>query len=209
MKFEKWIHLYKFHLLEHDEITFKFEQYNSDFNQLFSKFIYSEQNRLNITKSTNINETIDESTNINENIDESTNINENIDESMNMNKIYKKLSKKMHPDMFNGLTENEEKKVNEEFNNMKKAYDSQNLIELIKLSIEKGIEIDETMIDTNIAITQIKKNIEDLETKTKKIKTTLAWLYYEGEQCERNSVILFMAKKFNVNMEDINKCIYC
>jgi hypothetical protein len=94
------------------------------------------------------------------------------EKSEKLKKLYKKLSKKLHPDR--GGNE-------EEFINIKKYYEQSNYFEMTKLADEYDVEYDVEESD----ISKYEQTITRLEKKLEDLKFNTIYCFYSGSDTEK------------------------
>jgi len=118
------------------------------------------------------------------------------DESLK--KVYKDLAKKLHPDK--GGDEDRFKKIVDD-------YQSNNLLGLIDTAVESGVEV--TLSDDDEK--KLEKIIEETKKKIEHYKTTLAYVWKNGNKLQRYQVLstlgMYLGKPINVEnlSDDIKK----
>ena len=93
-----------------------------------------------------------------------------------LKKVYRKLSTILHPDK--GGTE-------EKFTELKQAYESNDIIELVNIAAENNIEIDLTEDDIELMM----KSINSVNKSINEKQMTMIWQYYKGGPRARKAVI--------------------
>lgn len=169
---KKYIHLYMYSKLEYEELKDIFDGNLKNFNSKFAKYIKTGDP---------VNDTIPEKTAKNDNI----------------KKLYRKISKKLHPDK-NLMNENSK----EEFIKLQNAYQEDNLIELILIAEENKIEIDDEIIGDPENIEIIKDNIISFEKKINHIKNSFAWIYYNGSILQRDCLFNKLKEIWDLSKEE-------
>jgi ribosome-binding protein aMBF1 (putative translation factor) len=106
-----------------------------------------------------------------------------------LRKVYKKISKKAHPDK--GGTK-------EDFNELKIAYEDRDILALIKLSVKYNIPVLLVKEDTDL----IEKSISDLTNKLSEITQSLVWNYFNGNENERKSIILELEQVHGIKLTE-------
>ena len=113
-------------------------------------------------------------------------------------KVYKDLAKKLHPD-----TGGDESKFKDVVDN----YQSNNLIGLIDIAVENDVEFNLSEDDE----LKIQKDIEDTKKYIEHYKTTLAYVWKNGNKLQRYQVLstlgMYLGKPINVEnlSDDIKK----
>ena len=168
MSYKKWVHKYKYLKYELDETKDLKEKYQQDFN---SKFTFKDKKdpEVIIPK---------------EDIIESS---PKKQKNKEVKELYKKLSKKLHPDK--GGNEDEFKELNS-------FYKDENILEMAIKAEELDIEIpnnNEFFSDDNF-----EKLCNNLEKKSNHIKNTLAWKWSLATEEERKILIVLFEQQHGV-----------
>ena len=106
-----------------------------------------------------------------------------------LRKVYKKISKKAHPDK-GGTTE--------DFNELKKAYEDRDILALVKLSVKYNIPVILVKEDTDL----IEKCITDITEKLSEITKSLVWNYFNGNENERKSIIAELEEVHGIKLTE-------
>lgn len=93
-----------------------------------------------------------------------------------LKKLYKRLSKHAHPDKGGNV---------QDFNELKKAYENRDIIELVKFAVKYNVKVKLISTDTKL----IEKRIEYLTTKINEIDKSLVWMFFHGDENVRKQVI--------------------
>ena len=196
-KYKKYKLKLEYFFLEYNDILEQQKIYEKQFNEEFKNELqqcFSSLNNENINNNEEINDNNEEINDDNEEINNNENLNnkKKIPKSNIITKLFRKLSKLYHPDHNLNNTEND--KI---YNNIKKAYDDNDLIELIMYAMQNNIEFGE--LDDNL-INQIDKKIDELNEKINTLKKTAAWLWYTTDDIEKkNKLKNFFYKQWNPN----------
>jgi len=168
MSYKKWIYKYKYLKFDFDEVKELREKYNKEFNSKFKfkdrhedEIIIPEENELDPPPKKTKNKKIKE--------------------------LYKKLSKKVHPDK--GGNE-------EDFNELNKFYESENILEMAIKAEEFDLEIED--IDEYFTDEGFSNLCSKLEEETEFIKTTLAWKWATASEEEKKILIVLFETKYGV-----------
>ena len=189
-KYKKYKLKLEYFFLEYNDILEQQKIYEKQFNVEFKNELQQCFSSLN-NETTSNNEEINDD---NEEIDNDENLNnkKKPPKSSIITKLFRKLSKLYHPDHNLNNTEND--KI---YNNIKNAYDDNDLIELIMYAMQNNIEFGE--LDDNL-INQIDKKIDELNEKINTLKKTAAWLWYTTDDIEKkNKLKNFFYKQWNPN----------
>ena len=168
MSYKKWIYKYKYLKFDFDEVKELREKYNKEFNSKFEfkdrqedEILIPEENKLDSPPKKTKNKKIKE--------------------------LYKKLSKKVHPDK--GGNE-------EDFNELNKLYESENILEMAIKAEEFDLEIED--IDEYFTDEGFSSLCSKLEEKTKYIKRTLAWKWATASEEEKKILIVLFETQYGV-----------
>ena len=105
-----------------------------------------------------------------------------------LKKLYKKLAAHVHPDRGGS---------NALFQEVNKAYESNNLMTLLTKAGEYGIDYDVDDDDEQI----LERNLKELELEIHRKKSTLAWLWGRGSKKERLYVITEVERQTGYKVE--------
>ena len=168
MSYKKWIYKYKYLKFDYDEVKELREKYNKEFNSKFEfkdrqedEIIIPEENKLDSPPKKPKNKKIKE--------------------------LYKKLSKKVHPDKGGN---------DEDFNELNKFYKNENILEMAIKAEEFNLEIED--IDEYFTDEGFSSLCSKLEEETKFIKTTLAWKWATSSEEEKKVLIVLFETKYGV-----------
>ena len=108
-------------------------------------------------------------------------------------KLYKSLATKTHPDKMGG--------DHEVFQNVKDAYEKQDLAEMLEMAGTYGVKYE--MDDDDVEI--LEKNLRKLKTEIDKIKDTIGWLWGTGTTEDRKFCVSRVEEetKLKVKNEDL------
>ena len=170
MSYKKWIYKYKYLKAEFNEIEELTFNYTVEFNKLFdfkdknSTPLSSEDNSLKNFKT------------------------KKHPESKN---LYKKLSKKLHPDKGGSETS---------FKELNKLYEEEDLLGMIIKAEESNIDISNLKI--NKSEEEFKSLCNSLEDKIKNTKSTLAWKWAETPDDQKPILIKFLEQVHGVVLKE-------
>jgi len=168
MSYKKWIHKYKYLKYELDETKDLKEKYQQDFN---SKFTFKDKQDPEIVIPK-------------EDIIKSPPKKEKDKEIKN---LYKKLSKKLHPDK--GGNEDEFKELNS-------FYKDDNILEMAIKAEELDIEIPNS--DSFFSDDNFEKLCNNLEEKASFMKSTLAWKWALATEEEKKILLILFEQQHGV-----------
>ena len=168
MSYKKWIYKYKYLKCDFDETKELREEYIKDFNSKFT-FKDKKEDKVIIPKEDELEKPLKKQKN------------------KKIKELYKKLSKKLHPDK--GGDE-------KDFNELNEFYESENILEMAIKAEELDLEIgniNEYFTDENF--TNLCLNLEE---QTQFIKTTLAWRWAIATEEEKKSLIILFEQQHGV-----------
>lgn len=114
-------------------------------------------------------------------------------DNKNLKPLYKKLSKKLHPDRGGN---------NEEFVKFKEEYEKGNYFGLTELAVENDIELD----GYEIGIDEYKDQIQTLEKELKELKNNTFWWFYNGTPTQQQMAKYYLEQFYNTKIfEDIQR----
>jgi|TARA_R110001592_G_scaffold48784_2_gene153055 hypothetical protein len=168
MSYKKWIHKYKYLKYELDEVKNSKEKYQQDFN---SKFTFKDKKdpEVIIPKEDTIESPSKKQKN------------------KEVKELYKKLSKKLHPDK--GGSEDDFKELNN-------FYKEDNILEMAIKAEELNIEILDS--DNLFSDNNFEKLCNNLEEKANFMKSTLAWKWALATEEERKILIVLFEQQHGV-----------
>ena len=168
MSYKKWIHKYKYLKYELDEIKELKEKYQQDFN---SKFTFKDKKNPEVV------------------IPEEDKLEKPPKKEKNkeVKDLYKKLSKKLHPDK--GGNEDEFKELNN-------FYKEENILEMAIKAEELDIEIPNS--DKFFSDDNFEKLCNNLEKEANYMKSTLAWKWDLATEEERKILIILFEQQHGV-----------
>ena len=111
-----------------------------------------------------------------------------------LRKLYRKLSRHAHPDKGGNV---------EDFNELKKAYEDRDIIELIKFAVKYGEKIDLVESDSKL----IEEKITSISNKIHEIDKSLVWQFFHGDESIKKQVIeeLQIFHDIKLSEKDIKK----
>ena len=111
-----------------------------------------------------------------------------------LRKLYRKLSRHAHPDKGGNV---------EDFNELKKAYEDKDIIELIKFAVKYGEKIDLVESDSKL----IEEKITSISNKINEIDKSLVWQFFHGDENIKKQVIeeLQLFHDIKLSEKDIKK----
>tara|TARA_R110000782_G_C14515602_1_gene380457 strand:+ start:32 stop:553 length:522 start_codon:yes stop_codon:yes gene_type:complete len=168
MSYKKWIYKYKYLKYDFDETKELKEKFQQDFNSKF-EFKNKKEDEVIIPKEDEVDSPPKKQKN------------------KKIKELYKKLSKKLHPDK--GGSE-------EDFNELNKFYESENILEMAIKSEELNLEIEN--IDEYFTDDSFSSLCSNLEEQTSFIKNTLAWKWAIATEEEKKTLIILFEQQHGV-----------
>ena len=165
---KKLSYRYNYLKLELEEIENLIEKYINEWNTTFGKYFV--EDKVELCQNIETGELRDSPPNVEEKKKKRKTQPKKIKE------LYRKLSSKLHPDK--GGTA-------EEFNELKKAYEEGDILQLVSLGAENNIE---TNIDEEDLIL-LENTISNLEKKISKQNKSMVFLYYTGDLVAKKAII--------------------
>ena len=163
MSYKKWVYKYKYLQVEFEEVKQQKEKYLIEFNKLFD---FKDKNPTPTVKDA---------------IEKSSKPKPKVPKRKNTKNLYKKLSKKIHPDRGGS---------SEEFIELNELYEEGDLLGMITKAEEYEINTDEFKED-KIEL-EFEHSCLQLEEKTNELKQTLAWQWGEaGDKDKQNLIAMF------------------
>jgi len=185
MSYKKWIYKYKYLKCEFDETKELRDKYQKDFNLKFTFKDKQTHKDPEINKNPNIDWDIELEENINE--EDHLTISPKKEKNKKVKELYKKLSKKLHPD----------KGGNEkDFNELNEFYESENILEMAIKAEELNIEIED--INEHFSDDNFLNLCSNLEEQSLFIKKTLAWRWAIATEEERKILVQLFEQQHGV-----------
>lgn len=160
MSYKKWVYKYKYLQVEFEEVKQQKEKYLIEFNRLFA------------FKDKKPSQTVKDA------IEESNKPKPKSPKQKNTKNLYKKLSKKIHPDRGGS---------SEEFVKLNELYEEGDLLGMISKAEEYEINTDEFKED-KIEL-EFEQSCLQLEEKTNELKQTLAWQWGKAQDQDKQGLI--------------------
>lgn len=181
MSYKKWILKYKWLEEEIKETLYKLEEYKVEFYDYFEDVFDEKKLEEEAVKRENLKQEIKE---------EEIEIEEESKEDKPGKKLYKKLSKMLHPDKENGDIE--------KFKTISKLYNSYDTLGLVLEATELDIDI-EDYIDEEL-LKSFEGSCGMLENKISSLKKTAAWLWHHVGDDNRQHL-----KNFILNTQPVKE----
>ena len=178
----KLSHKYQFLKLELEEIEEQSEDYLSEFNKHFGKYFIDKNTEMWLNEETG--EMRDKPPTTEEKKQRKA-------KDPKLKKLYKKLSTYMHPDKGGS---------DEDFADLKQAYDNNDFFDLIKLATKYNIKILLEEEDQKIA----EKSILGIQKTIQNCTNTLAWHYCTGDKNKKVQVIKMIETQLNIIIDPKN-----
>ena len=160
MSYKKWVYKYKYLQVEFEEVKQQKEKYLIEFNRLFA---FKDEKPSQTAKNA---------------IEKSNKPKPKVPKQKNTKNLYKKLSKKIHPDRGGS---------SEEFIELNELYEGGDLLGMISKAEEYEINTDEFKED-KIEL-EFEQSCLQLEEKTNELKQTLAWQWGEAQDQDKQGLI--------------------
>lgn len=168
MSYKKWIYKYKYLKYDFDETKELREEYIKDFNSKFT-FKDKKEDKVIIPEESELEKPLKKQKN------------------KKVKELYKKLSKKLHPDKGGNK---------KDFNELNEFYESENILEMAIKAEELDLEIDN--INEYFTDNNFESLCSNLEEQTQFIKTTLAWKWAIATEEEKKSLIILFEQQHGV-----------
>jgi len=174
---KKYSHKYEFLKLELEEFQEQFEDYETEWKELFAEYFN------NIKQEVWINEETGEISNEPPDKKKSK---PKIDTKVK--KLYRKASTIAHPDKGGDP---------EEFNKVKKYYENNDYIGLLNYASQNNIDVKVEAEDKALLENSCRKLQEDIN----KIRSTLIWNFFNGSLAMKKGVIVQLEKDHNIKID--------
>ena len=106
-----------------------------------------------------------------------------------LRKLYKRLSKYAHPDKGGNV---------DDFNELKKAYEERDIIEIIKFAVKYNVKIKLVESDSKL----IENKISSISNKINTIHQSLVWTYFNGDIPTKQAVIAELEKVHDIKLSE-------
>ena len=176
---KKLTHKYEFLKLELEEVLEESEEYSLKWGQLFGKYFADKNSEFWLNEETG---------ELRKDKPEEEEVKKKPPKPKKLRDLYKKLSKHTHPDK--GGNE-------DDFDEVKKSYDKDDLINLISLAGRYGIDFEIEDEDQEL----IEKSCKNIEFKIKSTKETLSWAYFTGDSGKKKAVLAMMEHQFGITID--------
>tara|TARA_R110001592_G_scaffold141074_6_gene362395 strand:- start:4603 stop:5175 length:573 start_codon:yes stop_codon:yes gene_type:complete len=176
---KKLSHKYQFLELELEDTEEQAEEYATIFNRYFGKYFIDKNAEMWVNEETG--EVRDQPPSEQEKIKKRN-------KPEKLKKIYKMLSKYLHPDK--GGTD-------ETFSELKQAYDYNDLLSLVKIAGNNNIEIEVSEEDIELA----EKSINRLQKSIVNFQNTLAWHFCTGDKNKKIAVLHSVEKETGIKIK--------
>ena len=178
----KLSHKYQFLKLELEEISELAEEYLTEFNKHFGKYFIDKNTEMWLNEETG------------EMRDKPPSEDDKKPKKLKdpkIKKLYKKLSTYIHPDKGGS---------DEDFAELKQAYDNNDLFDLIKLATQYSVKVTLEKEDQEVA----EKSIMHIQKTIQNHTNTLAWHYCTGDKRKKVQVIKMIEGQLNIKIEPKN-----
>jgi len=186
---KKYHHKYEYLKLEEEEVREELNEYVKDFENRFNKYYHKKSKEVWVNEETGevrndpppFDDMFKDYEQAKKQSEESERLRKQKLEDLRsrpdkLKKLYKKLAYYSHPDR--GGSDDTFQKLNE-------AYESNNLIDLLKMAGEHDLEYEVDKSDESV----LEKNLSTIEKEIHRMKSTLAWTWGRGDKNERKFVI--------------------
>ena len=171
---KKLSHKYEFLKLELEEVEEEAEDYNKQWSVLFGKYFVDKSAEMWVNEETG-----------EVRIDPPKEKKRKLNPSQKLKKLYRGLSSKIHPDKGGN---------DEDFSVLKELYDSENLLELLKLAGEFNLDYDIDEEDEKLIIS----SCDNIGKKIDNTKQSLAWVYFTGNKHKKKAVLKILEKDHGI-----------
>ena len=177
---KKFFHRYQFLKLELDETEDEAQKYITEFNKIFGRYIVDKNSEMWVNEETG---------EIRPDKPSDTPPKKKETKPEKIKKLYKKLSKFTHPDKGGSV---------EDFNEIKSAYESNNLLELIYFAGKYDIDVEieeEDIVLLNSTCSNMEKEIDGF-------RSSPAWTFYNGNKNQRISILRMMEQALGIKIPE-------
>lgn len=172
---KKLSYKYEFLKLELEEVEEEAEDYNKQWSVLFGKYFVDKSAEMWVNEETGEVRTDPPK-------DKKK---RKLNPSQKLKKLYRGLSSKIHPDKGGN---------DKDFSTLKDLYDSENLLELLKLAGEFNLDYDIDEEDEKLIIS----SCDNLGKKIDNTKQSLAWVYFTGNIHKKKAVLKILEKDHGI-----------
>lgn len=169
---------YQYLKLELEEVEQQAEEFNLEWNRLFGKYFVDKNSEM----------WINEETGEIRKDKPSKEVKKRKNVPNKIRKLYKKLSTFAHPDKGGSP---------EEFQALKKAYEGQDLIEMLNLAGKYNVKYEVEDEDKII----LDKVCTQLEEKTEQVSSTLAYTYFTKSTKHKKAVIQMLEQQYGITID--------
>ncbi len=169
---------YQYLKLELEEVEQQAEEFNLEWNRLFGKYFVDKNSEM----------WINEETGEIRKDKPSKEVKKRKNVPNKIRKLYKKLSTFAHPDKGGSP---------EEFQALKKAYEGQDLIEMLNLAGKYNVKYEVEDEDKII----LDKVCAQLEEKTEQVSSTLAYTYFTKSTKHKKAVIQMLEQQYGITID--------
>lgn len=173
MSYRKWVYKYKYLLAEFEETKEKKQKFLREFEGLFTF------------------RDVKPPSSVKEAIEESNKSKPKKQKPKNTKNLYKKLSKKLHPDRGGS---------NEEFGELNELYEEGDLLGMLSKAEEYNINTEEYK-DEKVEV-EFQNSCGVLEMKTEDLKSTLAWKWGVSNDEEKKSLIALFESQYGLILKE-------
>jgi hypothetical protein len=177
---KKLSHKYEFLKLELEEVEEEAEGYLKEWSVLFGKYFVDKNAEMWVNQETG---------EIRKDLPEEEKEKKRLDPPQKLKKLYRSLSARLHPDKGGSPSD---------FSELKHLYDSENLLELLKLAGTFNIDYELDEDDESL----IQKSCENIGEKIHNTKKTLAWIYFTGNKQKKLAVIKSLEAEHGIKIPE-------
>jgi len=170
-------HKYEFLRLELEENQEQLDEYLDKWNSIIGKYLMDKQKVMWIDEETG------------EIREEQPDKESKPEADPRLRKLYKRLSKHAHPDKGGTV---------DDFNELKKAYEERDVIELIKFAVKYNVKVKLVESDSKL----IEARINSLSNKINTIHQSLVWTYFNGDIPTKQAVINELEKVHQIKLSE-------
>ena len=176
---KKYSHKYSFLKMDLEDTTTQAEKYIQEFNTFFGKYFVDKGQEVWINEETGEIS--------NEDPSKKKDKKPKKQQPEKIKKLYRKLSTKTHPDKGGEV---------EDFNKVKEAYNSGNLMELLLFAGKYNVKVDITEEDEKL----LTKSCSNLEDQIQGFKNSPAWNFYTGDKNKRYSILKMIEQRLCIEI---------
>ena len=173
---KKLSHKYEFLKLELEEVEEEAEDYNKQWSVRFGKYFVDKSAEMWVNEDTG---------EVRKDPPGKEKKRRKLTSSQKLKKLYRGLSSKVHPDKGGN---------DKDFTILKDLYDSENILELLKLAGEYNIDYEIDEEDEKLIIS----SCDNIGKKIDNTKQSLAWVYFTGNTHKKRAVLKILEKDHGI-----------